>query len=90
MKEPIKYDIETVLKYCRECEIRIEHNPKNDAFRFKCKATSDDLENIIRTLQKRHVSKDPFLAKDKRYEGYYLYEFRKMAFDKYWAYIKYL
>ena len=47
-----------------------------------------DLENIIRTLEARHLSKDPFLANDKRYKGHYLYEFKTMAFDKYWAYIK--
>ena len=85
MKEPIKYDIETVLKYCRECEISIENNPKNVAFRFKTKATKDEVKNIIRTLEKRHLSKEPVLAKGKRYKNHYLYEFKKMAFDKYWV-----
>lgn len=85
---PIKYSVDTVLKFCHECDIYIEHNEKNDTFKRHSGATTEDLENVIRTLEARHLSKDPFLAKDKRYKGHYLYEFKKMAFDKYWAYIK--
>ena len=85
---PVKYSIETVLKYCRECDIYIEHNEKNDKFRRHSGATVEQLEEVIRTLEKVHLSKEPFLAKDKRYSGHYLYEFKKMAFEKYWAYIK--
>lgn len=85
---PIKYSVETVIKYCKECDIIIEPNDKNEKFRRHSGATVEQLEDLIRTLETRHLSKEPFLAEDKRYVGHYLYEFKKMAFDKYWAYIK--
>ena len=88
MGKAILYSIDTVLKCCRECDIIIEHNEKNDAFRRHSGATVEQLEDIIRTLDVKYLSKEPFLAEDRRYKDHYLYEFKRMAFEKYWAYIK--
>ena len=82
-----KYSIEEVVSLCKTCDIVIIPRDKTKDFMNKCGKTSDDIENEIRQLKEISACADPELDYGEGRKGY-VYQFKKLVFDKYWCYIK--
>ena len=82
-----KYSFEQVIEFCHECRIEFVNRKKTRNFLYESGKTVDDLINEIRTLRVEHKSDEIELDYDSNHRGY-VYQFKKLAFDMYWCYVK--
>ena len=87
LDDETKYSIKEVIEFCHECEIQIIGRDKTRHFLYESGKTIDDLIDEIRSLRIEHQCCDPELDYSPNHKGY-VYQFKKVSFDKYWCYIK--
>ena len=82
-----KYSIEEVIKFCKESDIYIVNREKNRTFYEKINKTEQELIEEVRGLRVVNSCAEPELDYGKNKKGY-VYQFKKLVFERYWCYIK--
>ena len=82
-----KYSIEEIIYFCRTCEIQIVSRERTKAFLTKAGKDISDVKEEIRQLKEVSACADPELDYGEGRKGY-VYQFKKVVFDRYWGYIK--
>lgn len=83
-----KYTIEEVVEFCKTAPIVIVKRDKTEAFIHKIECYDLDLLlSEIRNLRLEHSCAKPEQDYDIKRKGY-VYQFKKLFFEKYWCYIK--
>ena len=82
-----KYTIEEVVSLCKTCEIEIISRKETKEFKDKVGQTYDSIKEEIRHLREEYACAEPELDYGENRKGY-VYQFKKLVFERYWAYIK--
>lgn len=82
-----KYSIEEVIDFCKTCTIVFVDRDKTRQFKDLAGKKEEDLKEEIKLLKKENAFADPELDNGKGRKGY-VYQFKKLAFERYWCYIK--
>ena len=82
-----KYTVSQVVDFCHELEIIIVDRRKTKEFLRLCGKVKEDVIDEIRMLRPEHQLTGPELDYGVGRKGY-VYQFRKLVFERYWCYIK--
>ena len=82
-----KYTVSQIIEFCHELEVVIIERKKTIDFLYHSGKMTDDLISEIRMLRPEHQLTGPELDYGVGRKGY-VYQFRKLVFERYWCYIK--
>lgn len=82
-----KYSIEEVVTLCKTCDVYIISRDKTLEFITKCNVDPNGVKQEIKNLKTEYACADPELDYGENRKGY-VYQFKKLVFEKYWCYIK--
>ena len=82
-----RYSIEEIIELCKIAPIIIVGRQKNREFLQKTLHNSTDVIDEIRSLRVEYACADAELDNGINRKGY-VYQFKKLIFEKYWCYIK--
>lgn len=85
--DEIKYSIEEVVSFCKTYEICIIEREKTMDFIYKTNQSFESVKQEIRQLRVEYACAEPEPDYGENRKGY-VYQFKKIVFDQYWAYIK--
>lgn len=82
-----KYSIEEVIELCKTCPIKVISRQKTIDFLNESSKDFDSIKDEVTKLRVENACADPELDYGENRKGY-VYQFKKLVFEKYWCYIK--